>query len=109
MTAPAYEPPYSGAEFQPPRDVPQPFDLPVNPQLRSLLALLGLKPLRQAEPGASGHINSQLPVDNSSTTIDQASMPLADSEHFKLPLSSDLPPEFSASAPAPDPAEIDLE
>jgi len=82
-TAPSYEPPFPGAEFEPPRDVPQPRFLPANPQTQGLLSLLGL-----------------LPVGGILSTAGVAPTHAGDAG---LPRASGMVP------PLPDPAEIDID
>ena len=84
-TAATYVPSFSGAEFEPPRDVPQPQHLPLNPQTQSLLGLLGL--LQAPQTGIE--------------RVGDTSLQTAG-----LLESAPLPPLL---APPPDPAEIDLD
>ena len=85
-TAPTYEPLYPGAEFEPPRRVPQPSFLPLNPQTQALHALLGLLPSQHPGVACTG----------------EGAQPAADHDSAFVPASV-------AAAPPPDPAEIDLE
>jgi hypothetical protein len=84
-TAPAYEPPYAGAEFQQPRSVPQPVCLPENPQMRTLLSMLGLtsEPVAKTFPRfVPSQVGRAPPAPPAATT---------------------------AAPPSHDPAEIDLD
>lgn len=101
MTAPAYEPPYPGAEFEQPRAVPQPLHMPANPQTQALLTLLGLQlNFAGASGGGPGTTEAGRPVPR---------QPVAAADNFEIPLTeTPVLPSVPAVAPPPDPAEIDL-
>ena len=98
-TAPSYEPPFPGAEFEPPRDVPQPRFLPTNPQTQGLLSLLGL-----LHSGGLVSMAGAVP-----TRAGDAGLPC---EVGAGGTAGGLTLSLAASArcsPPPDPAEIDIE